>query len=134
MVTAGTSIAKNVGTAVQYLSGFTSSDAETDCLKPVESGVYIKKDGIYLIVIRFALSGCANNNLTYGHRQYISTNDYVDSFDYDYCDHSESFNRTQVRAMRLKAGYYLRPLIGGSVAVGRCTAASMSVISIKSEK
>ncbi len=133
VVGSSTSTIKNLNTAVEYLSGFSSTDVETDCLKPVESGIYIKKTGLYLVCIRFAFSGCENNQLTYGHRNFISADNYVDSYDIDYCSHIQSFNRTQVRVARIEAGRYIRPLVGGSVSAGRCTAANISILSIKSD-
>lgn len=133
MVGSNTSVVKNLNTAVEYLTGFSSTDVETDGLKPVESGIYVKRTGIYLIIIRFAFTGCENNQLTYGHRNFMSADNYVDSYDIDYCSHIQSFNRTQVRVARIEAGRYIRPLVGGSVNTGRCTAANISILSIKSD-
>ncbi len=132
VVGSSTSIIKNLNAVVEYLSGFPGSGDETACLKAVESGIYIKKTGIYLIVIRFAFSGCENNQLTYGHRSFVNNDNFADSLDYDYCTHNKDFNRTQIRIGKIEAGRYIRPLVGGSVNTGRCTAANISIFSIKS--
>lgn len=132
VVGSNASVVKNLNTAVEYLSGFSSIDVETDCLKPVESGIYVKKTGIYLIIIRFAFTGCENNQLTYGHRNFLNADNYVDSYDIDYCSHNQSFNRTQIRIGKVETGRYIRPIVGGSVNVGRCTAANITVLSVKS--
>lgn len=127
-----TNTIKNIATSMQYLSDFISTMPETDCLKAAASGIYIKKTGIYMVSVRFALAACGENLITYGFRAFVNTDNYDEVLERDYCTHTESINRTQIRMIQCAGGTHIRPIIAGSSATGRCTAASITITSIRS--
>lgn len=96
-------------------------------MKPVASGIYIKKDGIFIVIARFVIVTSAGARISYGIRMQTDAG-HVDSLEPFSSPSAYSNCYNYIRMGKYIKGMYLRPIASGS---GTCSGCTLIVLSLK---